>query len=421
MNTLQETQNEANKCLNCKNPMCQKGCPISTHIPQFISEIKNNNLEEAYKILQENNIMSDVCSNVCPYEECCVGNCIKGINGEPIQVNKLEKYVNNWARENNVVYVNDVEKKNNIKIAIIGSGPAGIECGVELAKKGYEVTIFEKEKQIGGLLTYGIPGFRLPRNITRNLTQRLEDLNIKIKTEIEFGKDISLERLKKTFKAIFVGIGADIPSTYQLTNKKCDRIYKSNYILKEYNAKRIVENLGDVIVIGGGNVATDSARAAIRMGAKSSTIVYRRDHSKMPARKVELDEAMQDGVKVIYNTRVIDADVENSKIKNINCIKTNSTTDKVVDIENSEFKIKADSVIFAIGLKPDKNLIKNQGLEITEQGLIRINENYMTNVEGVFAGGDVIQSKATVCKAIENGKKAAEEINKYIIQKGIIK
>lgn len=349
------------------------------------------------------------------------GHCVKGIKGDPINVNKLEKYVNLWARENNVTYKYKMEEKNNVEVAIIGSGPAGIECGIELAKKGYEVTIFEKEKRIGGLLTYGIPGFRLPRNITENLTKRLEDLNIKIKTETEFGKDISLETLKKTFKAIFIGIGADIPSTYNLTNQKCDKIYKSNYILKEYNAKRIVENLGDVIVIGGGNVATDSARAAIRMGANSSTIVYRRDSSKIPARQIELDEAMQDGVKVIYNTRVIDADVEKGKIKNINCIKTNSTTDKVVDIENSELKIKADTVIFAIGLKPDKNLIKDQGLEINEKGLININENYMTNIEGVFAGGDVTQSKATVCKAIENGKKAAEEINRYIIEKGIIK
>ena len=345
------------------------------------------------------------------------GHCVKGIKGEPIHVNKLEKYVNLWARENNITYQYKVEESNNIKVAIIGSGPAGIECAVQLAKKRYRVTIFEKEEQIGGLLTYGIPGFRLPRNITENLTNRLKSLNIEIKTRIEFGKDITLEMLKKEYKAIFIGIGADIPSSYNLNNEKCNRIYKSSYILKEYNAKRIVDNLGDVIVIGGGNVATDSARAAIRMGAKSSTIVYRRDSSKMPARQIELDEAIEDGVQIIYNTRVISANIENGKIKNINCIKTNSSTDKVVDIEKSEFTIKADSVIFAIGLKPDKSLIEKQGLKLDEKGLIKINENYMTNIEGVFAGGDVSQSKATVCRAIENGKKAAEGIDKYIIEK----
>lgn len=247
----------------------------------------------------------------------------------------------------------------------------------------------------------------MPRNITENLTNRLKNLNIEIKTEIEFGKDITLEMLKKEYKAIFIGIGADVPSIYNLNNEKCEKIYKSNYILKEYNAKRIVENLGDVIIIGGGNVATDSARAAIRMGAKSSTIVYRRDNSKMPARQIELEEAIEDGVQIMYNTRVIDAIIENGKIKYINCIKTDSSTDKVVDIENTEFTIKADSIIFAIGLKPDKFLIENQGLELNSDGLIKIDKNCMTNIKGVFAGGDVSQSKATVCKAIEKGRKAA--------------
>lgn len=274
--------------------------------------------------------------------------------------------------------------------------------------------MFEKEEKIGGLLTYGIPGFRLPRNITENLTNRVKSLGIEVKTNIEFGKDVTLNELKKEYKAIFLGIGADIPSTYKLTDKECKNIYKSNYILKEYNAKRIVENLGDVIVIGGGNVATDSARAAIRMGAKSSTIVYRRDENKMPARKVELEEAINDGVQVIYNTRVINADIDSGKIKRVNCIKTDSETERVIDIENSEFSLNADSIIFAIGLKPDKKLIEEQGIELDEKGLIKVDENNMTNIEGVFAGGDVSQNKATVCKAIEAGKNAAKTIDKYI-------
>lgn len=415
MEIPEEILKEAKECLNCKNPLCRKGCPIATRIPDFISAIKNQNLEEAYEILQENNIMSDICSNVCPYEEYCTGHCVKGIKGEPVKVSKLEKYVNLWARENNVKYVHNVENTNNIKVAIIGSGPAGIACGVELAKKGYKVTIFEKEHEIGGLLTYGIPGFRLPRNITENLTSRIKNIGIEIKTNIEFGKDISIKKLKDEFNAIFIGIGADIPSAYKLTNKECKKIYKSNYILKEYNAKRIVENLGDVIVIGGGNVATDSARAAIRMGAKSSTIVYRRDNSKMPARQIELEEAMTDGVKIIYNTKVLNTDIDdNGNIEKIKCIKTDSSTEKVIDIENSEFYINADTVIFAIGLKPDRSLLESQGLELDKNGLIKIDENYMTNIEGVFAGGDVMQSKATVCMAIKAGKNAVEGIIKYL-------
>lgn len=417
MNTLQEAQNEANKCLNCKNPMCQKGCPISTHIPQFILEIKNNNLEEAYKILQENNIMSDVCSNVCPYEECCVGNCVKGIKGKPVQVNKLEKYVNNWARENNVVYVNEIEKRNNIKIATIGSGPAGIECAVELAKKGFDVTIFEKEEEIGGLLTYGIPGFRLPRDITQNLTKRIKSLGIHIQTNIELGKELTIKKLKKQgYKAIFIAIGAENASIYTLTNKECNNIYKSDYILKEYNAKRIVKDLGNVVIIGGGNVATDSARAAIRMGAKSSTILYRRDKEKMPAREIELQEAIEDGVEVIYNTKVLEAVVKDEKIQKVKCIKTDTSNEEVKDIENSEFYINADTIIFAIGLKPNNTILENENIEL-ENGRIKIDENYKTNVEGVFAGGDVCQSKATVCLAIKAGKEAAKNIEKTIDMK----
>ena len=418
MNTMQEILEEAKQCLNCKNPLCRKGCPMKTRIPDFINAIKNENLQEAYNILQENNIMSDICSNVCPHEEYCMGHCVKGIKGSPVKVSVLEKYVNLWARENNIVYLPNKEKQKAIKVAIIGSGPAGIECSVELAKKGYEVTIFEKEKEIGGLLTYGIPGFRLPRNITENLTKRIRNLGIEIKTEIELGKDISIKELKdEGYKAIFVGIGADIPSTYTLTNESCEKIYKSNYILKEYNAKRIVENLGDVIVIGGGNVATDSARAAIRMGAKSSTIVYRRDKDKMPARQIELDEAIEDGVNIIYNTKVLSADIEKGEISKVNCIKTDTSTDKVIDVENSEFSINADSIIFAIGLKPDKKLIENEGIQLNENGLIKTDDNYMTNIEGVFAGGDVSQNKATVCMAINAGKNAAENIDKYLAKK----
>ena len=414
MNNLEDILKEAKECLNCKNPLCRKGCPMQTRIPDFINEIKNNNLEEAYRILQENNIMSDITSNVCPYEEYCSGHCVKGIKGKPVQIYKLEKYVNLWARENNIKHEYNLEKPNNIKVAVIGSGPAGIECAVELVKKGYKVTIFEKEEQIGGLLTYGIPGFRLPRNITQNLTNKIKSLDIEIRTNIEFGKDITLRELKKEYKAIFIGIGADIPSTYNLTDKECEHIYKSNYILKKYNAKQIVENLGDVIVIGGGNVATDSARAAIRMGAKSSTIVYRRDKEKMPAREIELEEAIADGVKVIYNTRVISADIKNGKIERIKCIKTDLSNDNVIDIEGSEFYINADTVIFAIGLKPDKKLIENEGLELDEKGLIKVDENNMTNIEGVFAGGDVSQNKATVCMAIKAGKDAAENIMKFL-------
>lgn len=410
MKDIEDILKEANKCLNCKNPRCKIGCPIGTNIPGFINEIKNNNLNKAYEILQENNIMSYICSNVCPYEEYCTGHCIKGIKGEPVKIYALEKYVNFWARENSVKYIYKTKEAKNIKIAIIGSGPAGISCAVELAKEGFDITIFEKEKFIGGLLTYGIPGFRLPRNTTYTLEERLKELNIKIKTNIVLGKDITIKELKEKYKAVFISIGAEISQTYTLTEKENKKIYKSDYILKEYNAKRTVKDLGNVIVIGGGNVATDSARAAIRMGAKSATIVYRRSKHKMPAREIELDEAIKDGVKVIYNSKVIKAITNiNNSIEKIECIKTMQQEENLEDIKDSEFYLQANSIIFAIGLKPNKIILEKEGIEL-ENNLIKVNEKNETNITGVFAGGDDMQSKATVCKAIYEGKRTAREI-----------
>ena len=242
---------EANKCLNCKNAICsKKGCPVNTNIPLFISKIKENKLEEAYNILNENNIMSYICSTVCPYEEYCTGSCIKGIKGESVKIYKLEKFVNNWARENNIKYNYELKKETGINVAVIGSGPSGIACSVELKKEGYNVTMFEKEESIGGLLTYGIPGFRLPRNITSILEENLKKMNIKIITKKEFGKDMTIESLKQEgFKAIFIGVGNEISIDYKLTNKKCKSIYSADYILRKYNAKKTVDDLGNVIII----------------------------------------------------------------------------------------------------------------------------------------------------------------------------
>ena len=378
-------QEEAARCLNCKNAMCKKACPVNTRIPEFIAEIKNNNLKKAYDILIENNIMSYICSTVCPYEETCMGNCIRGIKGEPVKIQKLEKYVNSWARDNKITYEYRLKKINNIKVAIIGSGPSGISCAVELKKEGYNVTIFEKENSIGGLLTYGIPGFRLPRNITSILEKNLKKLNINIITNIEFGKDITIDSLKKEgYKAIFIGIGNEISQKYSLSNEKCDEIYTADYILREYNAKRILKGLGNVIVIGGGNVATDSARAAIRMGAKSVTIVYRRSKEKMPARAIELEEAIKDGVKIIYNTKVLNAEINNNKIQNIECIKTEEIDGNLTEIKDSNFNMNADTIIFAIGLVPNKKILEQEGIELDGK-LIKTDKNNKTNIDGVFA------------------------------------
>ena len=398
----------AEECLNCKNPLCRiKGCPISTNIPGFIKEVKDENIEEAYRILQENNILSSICSEICPVEQQCMGSCIKGIKGTPVQVNILEQYVNTYAEKQNLEL--KIEKKNNNKkVAVIGSGPAGISCAYELVKKGYKVTIFEKEEKCGGVLEYGIPDFRLNKESINKVINRLKNYGVEIKNNISFGKDITIETLKQEgFDAIFLGIGAETASTYSLGIRN-QNILTSTDILHSYSIGKHID-LGTVAVIGGGNVAIDSARVAKKKKAKKVYILYRRNRELMPARDIEIEDALKDGVEIVYNTKVVKAVEENGKIKSVICTKTKVEGNSIIDIENSEMEINVDTVVFAIGLKPNLNF------EIeTENGLIKIDEKGKTNIEGVFAGGDVSDSKLTVCKAIQAGKKAAEGIESYL-------
>ena len=408
---MEEILEKAKYCLNCKRPMCrEKGCPISTYIPDFINEIKNNNLQKAYKILQDNNILSSICARICPFEEQCMGACIRGIKDNPVEINILEQYVNDWAEENNIKYVINT-KRNQKKVAIIGSGPAGIACSYELAKKGYDITIFEKEAKCGGILTYGIPDYRLDKKIVENVIDRLKSLNIAIKNNIEFGKDISIESLKKDgYQAIFLGIGAELPTTYDL-GVKTNHIITSTDILYRYSIGENL-NLGTVAVIGGGNVAFDSARVAKRMGARKVYIVYRRNKELMPARDVEIEDALKDGIEILFNTKVIKAHELNGRLKKITCTKTKIEDDRIIDVENSDSEISVDTVIFAIGLKPKLDFNIEQ-----EHGLIKIDEYGKTSIDGVFAGGDVTHTKLTVCRAIFDGKNAAKGIIKYLEDK----
>lgn len=410
MEQLDVILNKANYCLSCKNAKCKEGCPISTSIPEFITRIKENNFKEAFCILQENNLLSEICSTVCPVEKQCMGNCIRGIKGKPVEINYLEKYINTWAKENNTEYEDNVENKFNKKVAIIGAGPAGLACAIELRKQGADVTVFEREEKIGGILEYGIPDFRLSKDILSNLYTKLQKIGIKIKFNTQFGKDVTIESLKEQgYDNIFLGIGAQKQSTYKLTEEPTESIYKSDEFLKAYNTGKEFKTLGKVVVIGGGDVAFDSARAAIRMGAKEVYIIYRRNKELMPAREIELEEAIQDDVKIIWQTKVIKASVENGKIKEIECIKTKIENEKAVDIEGSNFAMKADSIIFAIGAKANEKFFEDLGIHIKD-GLICVDENYMTNIEGIYAGGDLVETKSSVARAIATGKKAAEAI-----------
>ena len=311
----EEILEKANYCLKCKTKPCSKACPMHTNIPEFITEISKGEYEKAYKILRENNMFTHICSTVCPQEEQCEGSCVRGIKQSPTQIGKLEKFVNEWAEKNNIKYISEIKKQKNKRIAVIGSGPAGLQAAYDLRKEGFEVTIFEKEKKLGGILNYGIPDFRLEKEYVNNIIEELKQLGVKFETEKELGKNIHIKELLKKYDSIFLGIGAEMPSQYNLG--EFDKIYDSDYFLKAYNSNNFIKDLGNVVVIGGGNVAMDSARAAVKMGATTSNVLYRRDEEHMPARKIELQEAVEDGVNPEFKTRVIKAEGTNRKIEKV--------------------------------------------------------------------------------------------------------
>jgi len=315
------------------------------------------------------------------------------------------------AKENKIQYNYHIKNSINKKVAIIGSGPAGIACAYELAKAGVnDITIFEKEEKSGGILVYGIPDFRLSKDIVENVIKKLKKLNVKIKNNVVFGKDVTIDSLKNEgYEIIFIALGATKTSTYKLTEEDVNNIYRYDDFLKSYNTKTPIKNLGRCIVIGGGNSALDSARVAKKSGANEVYILYRRNEELMPACKSELEDTISDGVKIMYQTRVDSAKVENNRIKSLNCLKTKIQNEKAIDIENSEFDFNADTVIFAIGSKVDNTLFEKIGIK-TENGLVSVNEKYETNIENVYAGGDLVETKSSVARAMATGKKVAQAI-----------
>ena len=396
---------EAERCLNCKIPKCIEGCPINNRIPEFIAKIKEEKYEEAYKIIRDISPLGAICGRVCPHENQCQGSCVMGIKGEPIQIGKLESFICDWALNNNMKVNYDI-KENNKKVAIIGGGPAGIACAVDLRKLGYDVTIFEKEVYLGGILMYGIPEYRLSKKLVTDVIDDLIELGIHVKlntilTTEELSGDnkekqyITIESLfNKGYEAIFLGIGSEMSNILSIEGSDVEGVFGANEFLKN---KINCENK-KVIVIGGGNVAMDSARVAKKEGA-DVTVVYRRRKEDMPANKEEIESAEKEGIKFIFKTNVKKINTKNEKISNVEC-------------DTGEI-IQTDYVVMAIGSTPNKKYL-DEKLKLTEQGLIEINEKYETSVKKVFAGGDLVQKKATVCMAIKNGKEAAVEINKKL-------
>ncbi len=419
--------NEANRCLNCKNKPCSLKCPVKIDIPSFIEKIKEKDYVNAYKIIEKSSSLPAVCGRVCPQETQCESGCVRGIKGQSVAIGRLERFVADWNNENE----KEIEKinSNNIKVAVIGSGPSGLSCAADLAKNGFLVTIFEALHTPGGVLSYGIPEFRLPKKIVEKEIENLKKMGVTIKTNVVVGNSITIEELFKEegFKAVFIGSGAGLPKFMNIKGESLNGVYSANEFLTRVNLMKAYEKDSQtpiykakkVAVVGGGNVAMDAARCAKRLGAEKVYIIYRRSEEEMPARLEEIEHAKEEGInfKLLTNPVAINGD-ENFFVKDIECVKMKlsepdeSNRRRPVAIENSNFKIEVDSVIMSIGTSPNP-LIKNttKGLETTSWGGIIINEKTgETSKEFIYAGGDAVTGSATVILAMEAGKKAAKAI-----------
>ena len=434
---------EANRCLNCKNRPCVNGCPVNIAIPDFISEVKNGNFEEAYKIISESSSLPAVCGRVCPQETQCEQKCTLGIKFQPVGIGRLERFVADYHNKNFKGIVS-VPVSNGHKVAVIGSGPSGLTCAGDLAKKGYKVTIFEALHAAGGVLVYGIPDFRLPKDIVNKEVDNLKQYGVDVQTNVVIGKTLTVDELfEMGYEAVFIGSGAGLPRFMNIPGEGLKGVYSANEFLTRSNLMKAYKNNSDtpimhakhVAVVGGGNVAMDAARTALRLGAESVHIIYRRSMNELPARKEEVEHAEEEGIKfdilrnpveiIGYRNPDDRRDPKNGFVTGIKVIKCELGAPdeqgrrRPVEVPGSEYVIDVDCVIMAIGTSPNP-LIENTtaGLEVNRRGGIVVEEaTGKTSKEGVYAGGDAVTGAATVILAMGAGKTAAKAIDEYLSAK----
>ena len=436
--TAETATEEAQRCLNCKNKPCVEGCPVNIDIPNFISKIKEGDFEGAYGVITKSSSLPAVCGRVCPQETQCESKCTMGIKFEPVGIGRLERFVADYHNEN-CKEAPVMPERNGHKVAVIGSGPSGLTCAGDLAKKGYKVTVFEALHTAGGVLVYGIPEFRLPKTIVAKEVDTLKKLGVEIDCNVVIGKTLTIDELfDMGYEAVFIGSGAGLPSFMNIPGESLKGVYSANEyltrsnLMKAYNdSDTPVMKGGRVAVVGGGNVAMDAARTAVRLGADKAYIVYRRSIDELPARAEEVEHAMAEGVEFYllcnpveilgYNNPDNPRDEKNGFVTGMKCIKMSlgepdaSGRRRPVPIENSEFTLDVDTVIIAIGTTPNP-LIKNTtaGLEVNKKGGIVVNEDGLTSRSAVYAGGDAVTGAATVISAMGAGKLAAKSIDEYL-------
>jgi glutamate synthase (NADPH/NADH) small chain len=427
----EEAKEEASRCLNCKNAQCMKGCPVAIHIPEFINEVKQGNFAEAYKVIGKSSALPAVCGRVCPQESQCEGKCIRGFKGEPVSIGKLERFVADWARENNVE-PEAPAAPNGKRVAVIGSGPSGLTCAGDLAKLGYDVTIFEALHEAGGVLVYGIPEFRLPKQtVVKAEIENVKKLGVKIETNVVVGKSVTIDELlnEEGFDAVFIGSGAGLPKFMGIPGENANGVFSANEYLTRSNLMKAFSDDYDtpiaaghkVAVVGGGNVAMDAARTALRLGAEVH-IVYRRSEEELPARVEEVHHAKQEGIIFDLLTNPVEILVDdNGHVKGMRCIRMElgepdaSGRRRPVEIPGSEFELELDTVIMSLGTSPNPLISSTtEGLEINKRRCIVADENGLTTKKAVYAGGDAVTGAATVILAMGAGKAAAKGIDEYL-------
>ena len=431
----EEAMEEANRCIGCKNAQCIKGCPVSINIPEFISHVKQGDIEGAYQVISESSALPAVCGRVCPQESQCEGKCIRGIKGEAISIGKLERFVADWARENEIK-PEGAKEKNGKKVAVIGSGPAGLTCAGDLAKMGYDVTIFEALHEAGGVLVYGIPEFRLPKQaVVAKEIENVRSLGVKIETNVVVGKSVTIDELiqDEGFEAVFIGSGAGLPKFMGIPGENANGVFSANEYLTRSNLMKAFDENSDtpimrgkkVAVVGGGNVAMDAARTALRLGAEVH-IVYRRSEEELPARVEEVHHAKEEGIifELLTNPIAILED-EKGWVTGMKCIKMElgepdeSGRRRPVEVAGSEFVMDVDTVIMSLGTSPNPLISSTtEGLEVNKwKCIVAAEENGQTSKEGVYAGGDAVTGAATVILAMGAGKAGAKGIDEYLRNK----
>ena len=434
---------EALRCLSCKNMPCVSGCPVNIHIPEFIAKVKEGDFEGAYQVIHKTSSLPAVCGRVCPQETQCEAKCVRGIKGEPVGIGRLERFVADWHNAHSDT-APTVAPSNGHRVAIVGSGPSGLTCAGDLAKKGYKVTVFEALHTAGGVLVYGIPEFRLPKSIVRKEVENLIAMGVDVETNVVIGKTLTVDELfEKGFEAVFIGSGAGLPMFMGIPGESCKGVYSANEFLTRSNLMKAyredpdtpIMKGGKVTVVGGGNVAMDAARTALRLGAEKVYIVYRRSMEELPARREEVEHAQEEGIEFLLLNNPVEIlgyenpddrrDPKNGFVTGMKCIKMKLGEPdergrrRPIPIEGSEFVLDVNTVIISIGTSPNP-LIKSTtaGLEVNKHGGIIVEEaTGATTKEGVYAGGDAVTGAATVISAMGAGKTAAKAIDEYLSNK----